>query len=153
MKTRIALTVTAIAAGALAATAVFAQQDPVAARKALMKGNVRNALALVQMMRGQQPYDQGKVDAAIVDWTTAAQKLPELFPANSKTGPVDGSDYFASPKVWEAKADFDAHAAKFGKEAAELKTKIKDVDSLKATFPVFAKSCDSCHETYRVKKG
>jgi len=35
----------------------------------------------------------------------------------------------------------------------EAKAKIKDLDTLKATFPALGKECGGCHETYRVKNG
>ena len=35
----------------------------------------------------------------------------------------------------------------------DAKGQIKDLDTLKATFPVIGKQCGGCHETYRVKKG
>ena len=65
------------------AGAVTAQSDPIATRMALMKGNAR---IVVPMMRGQAPFDAAKVDAAFAQWADTAQKLPGLFPDNSKTG-------------------------------------------------------------------
>jgi cytochrome c556 len=46
----------------LMATAVIAQSDPIAARKALMKGKNDNAKAMVQTMRGQKPFDAAAVN-------------------------------------------------------------------------------------------
>ena len=68
------------------AGAVTAQSDPIATRMALMKGNDDNARIVVPMMRGQAPFDAAKVDAAFAQWADTAQKLPGLFPDNSKTG-------------------------------------------------------------------
>ncbi|MEI9804979.1 MAG: hypothetical protein WDN48_11590 [Pseudolabrys sp.] len=42
----------------------MAQVDPIAARKALMKGNNDNARAMVQTMRGQRPFDAAAAEAA-----------------------------------------------------------------------------------------
>ena len=69
----------------LGAGAVIAQSD-LATRMALMKGNDDNARVVVQMMRGQAPFDAAKADAAFAQWADTAQKLPGLFPDNSKTG-------------------------------------------------------------------
>ena len=91
--------------------AVIAQSDPIATRMALMKENNENAKLVVGMMRGQVPFDAAKVDAAFVHWADTAQKLPSLFPDNSKSGQKTR----AAPKIWTAKADFDAKAATFGK--------------------------------------
>ena len=49
---------------AVSTGAVIAQSDPIAARKALMKQNNDNAIIAVKMMRGQEPFDAAKVDAA-----------------------------------------------------------------------------------------
>src|SRR6266699_3526944 len=43
------------------------------------------------------------------------------------------------------------HAAIFAKAVGEAKVKIKDLDTLKATFPVINDECKGCHETYRIK--
>ena len=34
---------------------------------------------------------------------------------------------------------------------ADAKGKIKDLDTLKATYTAIGKQCSGCHETYRVK--
>ncbi|MGB8041757.1 MAG: cytochrome c, partial [Pseudolabrys sp.] len=81
---------------ALGAGTVLAQSDPIAARMALMKGNNDNANAVVQMMKGQAPFDAAKVDAAFAQWADTAQKLPGLFPDNSKTGQKTR----AASKIW-----------------------------------------------------
>jgi cytochrome c556 len=56
----------------LAVTGVIAQSDPIAARKALMKGNDDGARTAVQMMRGQVPFDGAKVDAIFAQWADTA---------------------------------------------------------------------------------
>lgn len=137
-----------LAAG-IVTSPVLAQSDPIAARKALMKGNNDNARAMVQTMRGQKPFDAAAVDAAFAQWAETAQKLPGLFPDNSKTG----GDTHAAPKIWQDKKDFDEKAAAFGKAVAENHDKAKEsLDGLKAAIPVVGKACDNCHEDYRLSK-
>ncbi|HXZ46432.1 MAG TPA: cytochrome c [Pseudolabrys sp.] len=134
---------------ALGVSAVVAQTSPIAARKALMKANNDNARVAIQMMRGQAPFDAAKVDAAFVQWADTAQKLPGLFPENSKTG----EETRATPKIWANKSDFDSKAAAFGKAVAENRDKAKaSLDGLKAAIPVVGKACDNCHEDYRAPK-
>ena len=41
-----------------------------------------------------------------------------------------------------------AKIASFAKAVTEAKAKIKDPDTLKATFPAIGKECGGCHETY-----
>ena len=134
---------------AFATTAVIAQSDPIAARKALMKGNDDGARVAVGMMRGREPFDPAKVDAAFAQWAETAQKLPGLFPDNSKTG----GNTRASLKVWQNKADFDTKAAEFGKAVADNRAKAKEsLDGLKAAIPVIGKTCDNCHADYRLSQ-
>jgi cytochrome c556 len=147
MKLGVALVAAALTI-ALGTGAVIAQSDPIAARKALMKGNNDGARVLVTMMRGQAPFDAGKVDPVFDQWAATAQKLPGLFPPDSKSG-----DTRAAPKVWETKADFDARAAEFGKVAAANRAKAKEsLDGLKAAVAAVGKTCDNCHSDYRVSR-
>jgi cytochrome c556 len=139
---RIVLAVAMIAAGL---TAVVAQSDPIAARKALMKANNDNASNLVKMTRGEAPYDAAKVNAAFAQWAETAQKFPALFPDNSKTG----GNTRATPKVWETRSDFEAKVAAFGKAVADNRDKAKNVDELKVALAAVGKTCDGCHEPYR----
>ena len=97
-----------------------------------MKKNNDHAKAVVQMMRGQAPFDAAKVDAAFAQWADTAQKLPGLFPDNSKTG----GDNRASPKIWLNKKDFDDKAAAFAKAVAENRDKAKSsLDGLQGGDP------------------
>ena len=134
----------------LGAGAVVAQQDIVKQTQTVMKGNGKNAGAMAAMLKGEKPYDQATVDTALAQFEDTAKKLPTLFPESTKGLKAEG-DYSASSKVWEDKAGFDAHIASFAKAVAEAKSKIKDLDSLKATFPAVGKECGGCHETFRVK--
>jgi cytochrome c556 len=131
---------------------VAAQQDLVKQAQAVMKGNGKNAGALGAIVKGEKPYDQATVDTAIAQFEDTVKKFPTLFPDSIKGLKAEG-DYSASSKVWEDKAGFSAHIASFSKVVTEAKAKIKDLESLKATFPAIGKECGGCHETYRVKNG
>jgi cytochrome c556 len=135
----------------LGASAVMAQQDIVKDRQATMKANGR-ALGgtLSAMAKGDKPYDQAAVDAALVVLDDTAKKLPALFPESTKGMKAEG-DYSTSPKLWEDKAGFDAKVAGFTKVVTEAKAKIKDLDSLKANVGGIGKECGSCHEAFRLK--
>jgi cytochrome c556 len=141
--------VAAAALIALGTGAVIAQSDPIAARKALMKHNSDGAKVLVAMMRGTAPYDAAKVAPVFSQWAETAQKLPGLFPDNSRTG----EETRASPKIWENKADFDAKAAAFGKAVADNRDKAKEsLDGLKAAIGAVGDACDNCHQDYRLSR-
>jgi len=126
-------------------TAVMAQSDPLSQRKALMKGNIENALALNKMVRGENPFDAAKVNAAFAQWEETAQKIPTLFPAPA----TPGQETRALPKIWENKADFEAKIAAFAKAVADNKDKAKTLDELKVAFPSVNTACNNCHEPYR----
>jgi cytochrome c556 len=142
-----------IAAAALAVvtTAVFAQADLVESRKALMGQNGKHMYrALPNILKGEAPYDQAVVDAAFTQLNDSAQKLPSLFSVSTKDVPPTGR-YSISPKAWENKADLDAKLANLAKTVAAEKPKVKDVETLKASYAEIAKTCDSCHDSYRVR--
>jgi cytochrome c556 len=142
-------TVFAIAAIALGVSAAVAQQDPIAARKALMKSNGDQAKVGVAMIKGEAPFDLNKARAIFATFEDAAAKMPNLFPADSKTG----GDTAADPKIWESMDDFKARFTKFGTDAKDAAGKVTDLDSFKAAFGGIGKNdCGGCHEHYRVKK-
>ena len=143
---------TAIVAGTLllGIGVVAAQQDQVKQTQAIMKGNGKNAGALAAMVKGEKPYNQAAVDAAMAQFEDTIKKFPTLFPDSSKGLKPEG-DYFPSSKVWEDRAGFDEHIASFAKAVADARGKIKDLDTLKRILPVIGKQCGGCHETYRVK--
>jgi len=145
---RIATALAAVAVFAFGVTAVVAQQDPIAARKTLMKANGQNAGAVVKMIKGDEPFDLAKVKAALATFEDAAAKMPNLFPPNSMTG----GETAASPKIWESMDDFKAKFVKFGADAKAAEASIKDLDTLKAVFQTVGKNCGGCHELYRIKK-
>jgi cytochrome c556 len=138
-------TILAMIAVAIGVSAVVAQTDPIATRKALMKKNNENARNVNQMIKGEAPFDVAKVDAAFAQWGDTAKQLPNLFPDDSKTG----QETRALPKIWETRSDFDSKIAALAKAVADNKDKAKTLDALKVAFPNVNKTCDDCHESYR----
>jgi cytochrome c556 len=141
-------TVLAVAVLALGVTAVTAQQDPIAARKALMKANGEQAKIGNQMAKGEEPFDLAKARKVFETYQNAAAKAPDLFPDNSKTG----GDTAALPAIWENKADFEAKLAKLGSDSKAAEASVTDFDTFKARFSEVVKNCGGCHQTYRQKK-
>lgn len=133
--------------------AVVAQQDVVKSAQDQMKAAGRAmGGTLAPINKGEKPYDQAAVDAALKTLEEAATKLPTMFPASIKAAKFEG-DYSPSPKVWDDAAGFKAKSDEYAKAISDAKAKIKDLDSLKANFPAIGKACGGCHETYRVKNG
>jgi cytochrome c556 len=145
---KFASAVAAVGIIALGATVVLAQQDPIAARKALMKANGQAAGALAKMLKGEAPFDPAVAKKAFASFEDAAAKMPTLFPDNSKIG----GETAASPKIWENMADVKARFVKLGNDAKAADASVKDLDSLKAAFSQLGKNCNDCHELYRLKK-
>src|SRR5499427_22689 len=135
--------VLAAAAVALAVTAVAAQSDPIAARKALMKKNGDEAKAAAAMVKGEAPFDAARAHTIFATFADSAAKAPALFPDNSKTG----GDTAALPAIWENKADFTARLAKFASDSKAAMGATKDLDRFKAQFTEVQKNCGGCHQT------
>ena len=136
--------VLAVAALAIGVTAVVAQSDPLAARKALMKANGQSAGQGNKFMKGEEPFDLAKAQAIFANYQKAAADFGKLFPDSSKAG-----DTAALPAVWQNKADFDAKLAKLGADAKDAAAKVKDEASFKTAFPEVTKNCGGCHQPYR----
>ena len=145
---------TALVVGALllGAGVVMAQQDLVKQNQDTMKANAKNLGGMIAMVKGEKPYDQATVTAALAQLDETAKKLPTMFPDSIK-GLNPGGDYEVSAKIWDDKAGFKAKIDSFAKVVTDAKSKITDLDSLKANAPAIGKECGGCHETFRIKKG
>ncbi len=138
-----------VAGVALSLTVALAQQDPIAARKALMKANGDEAKIGAAMMKGEAPFDLAAAKKIFAAWEDAAMKMPELFPDNSKTG----GDTAARAEIWQNIPDVKERFAKLGADAKEAAATVTDLNSFKASFGSIGKNdCGGCHEKYRVKK-
>jgi cytochrome c556 len=148
MKLRAVFSVATLAAVAFGATAVLAQQDPILARQELMKANGKEAKIGAAMAKGEKPFDLAAAKKIFVTFENAAQKMPDLFPPNSKTG----HKTTAAPKIWEDMADFKARFKKLGEDAKKAEASVTDLASFKVAFTAMGKDCGGCHKEYRVKK-
>jgi cytochrome c556 len=139
-------TVLAVAVFAFGVTAVVAQGDPIAARKAVMKANGDQSKIATDMLEGKQPFN---LDAAKKIFATfaEAEKVRTLFPDSSKTG----GDTAALPAIWENKADFEAKLTKFVADAKAAGAATTNADTFKVQITEVRKNCGGCHQTYRKK--
>ena len=138
-------TVLGVAVLAFVATALVAQTDPIAARKALMKANGDQNRVATEMLEGKRPFNLDEAKKVFVVFAEAGEKAPALFPDNSKTG----GDTAALPPIWENKADFNAKLAKFASESKAAGDATKDLDTFKVQITEVRKNCGGCHQTYR----
>ncbi len=139
----------------LGLSVAVAQQDPIKARKDLMKANGEAAKTAAAMMKGEKPFDLAEAHKVFAAFENAAAKMPSLYPDSSKSeaGSPAADDFSPSPKVWEDMADFKARFTKFGEDAKAASASVKDLDSFKAAIGTIGKNdCGSCHQTYRLKK-
>ena len=138
-------TVLGVVVLAFGATALVAQTDPIAARKALMKTNGDQNRIATEMLEGKRPFNLDEAKKVFVVFAEAGEKAPALFPDNSKTG----GDTAALPPVWENKADFNAKLAKFASESKAAGDATKDLGTFKIQITEVRKNCGGCHQTYR----
>jgi cytochrome c556 len=143
MMSRTVLAVAAVAVGVTAAVA----QNVIADRKALMKRSGDEAKVAAAMVRGAEPFELAKAKHVFETYLDKANRLPTLFPENSKTG----GETAAAPAIWEKPDEFKALVAKFGADAKAGLEQTKDLDSFKAANANILKDCGACHETFRLK--
>jgi cytochrome c556 len=138
-----------LAIAASIGVAYAAGADAIKDRRELMKSNGEASKPLVPMMKAAAPFDLATVQKALKTYENAANKIPGLFPPDSKTG-----DTHALPAIWEGnnKADLDARFKKFGEDASAAFASVKDEASFRATMPDFFKNCSGCHEKYRERQ-
>ena len=142
-----------VVAGALLLSmgAVVAQQDVAVQQQNLMKTLGKNMYGtLSKMVKGEIPYDQAAVAAALAALESEVVKTPAAFATNPKED-VANATFGSSQKIWQSKADFDAKVPPVSKAIADVKGTVKDVASLKVAFDSINGKCGDCHETFRVK--
>jgi cytochrome c556 len=135
----------------LGAGAVMAQQDVAIKQDNLMRAQGKSMyVVMLKMVKGEIPYDQAAVDAAIAQLEDSVPTIVTVFATNPKEDVVNAT-YGSSQKIWQNKADFDSKVPPVIKTIADVKGSIKDAASLKVAFDAIQEKCTGCHETYRVK--
>ena len=102
------------------------------------------------MVKGEKPYDQAAVDAALHSLEDTAKKLPTMFPESTKGLKPEG-DYSSSPKIWEDKAGFDAKIAELRQGRRPKPREDQGSRLAEGDLPAIGKECGGCHETFRLK--
>ena len=135
----------------LATGVVVAQQEVAVQQQNQMKAQGKSMYGvLLKMVKGETPYDQAAVNAALNELEASVGKIPTVFATNPKEDVVN-ANFGSSQKIWQNKADFDAKVPPVTKTIAEVKGTVKDTASLKVAFDAIQAKCTDCHETYRVK--
>lgn len=132
---------------AVAGTAI-AQDSPIKKRQAIMKKNGEAAKLITAMFKGEQPYDAIAAATAINGIGGAMDEFITLFPEGSTAKDSD-----AKPEIWKNKADFNDWAKQVKEDTAKAAAAAAGgMESLEPAFAALGKSCQGCHEKYRVQK-
>jgi cytochrome c556 len=130
---------------------VMAQQDVAVKQDNLMRSQGKSLYVVIaKTARGETPYDQTAIDAAMKQLEESVPTIPSVFETNPKED-VANATYGSSQKIWQNKADFDSKVPPVSKAIADVKGTIKDAASLKVAFDAINSKCTDCHETYRLK--
>jgi cytochrome c556 len=144
-------TVVVVGALLLGVGAVMAQQEIAVKQDNLMRAQAKSLYTvMLKTAKGEIPYDQAAIDAAIAQLEQSVPTIPTVFATNPKEDVVNAT-YGSSQKIWQNKADFDSKVPPVIKAIADAKGKIKDVPSLKVAYDNINGKCTDCHETYRLK--
>lgn len=131
---------------AVAATGVAIGQNAqsIAQRRAIFK-EMGDALAPVgPMVRSQAPFQLEAVQNALAVIERNAQRLPNAFPPDSRTG-----DTNALPAAFERLPEVQALFARLGSQATAARAAIRDEASFRATMPGVLGICAECHRGFR----
>jgi len=141
----LAMAVTALVGGASIALSQ-AQSDPIAERKALMKGNGDSMKAIKAVVDANGPAASVAPEAAKIAKNVKAAATH--FPAGSDKG-----DTKASPDIWGNMAEFVKldEAASAAASKLEASAKGGDMKVVAADFGDLGKACGACHNKYRLK--
>ncbi len=133
---------------AVGATLAYAQgaggAAAIADRKAAMKAVSGANKGLVDMAKGDVPFDAAKAAAGFKTIEDNLAKSKGLFGDDTKTG-----DTAALPAVWEKKADFQAKMDKAIADAKAAGPASTTEAAFKDQHKSFAANCGGCHKDYR----
>ena len=136
------------AAAVAVAGSASAQNDPIAQRRAILKGFGEAAKPIADMLKGDTPFDSATVQKSLATFAEGSKKLPGLFPDTSRTGGRTA----ARSKLWDEKPRFESLFARLGADSVAAAGAITDADSLKASAGKVFGDCKVCHDDYRVKR-
>lgn len=135
-----------VAVAAFGATAVVAQNDPIAQRQAAMKAVGGQNSAATRMLTGKEPFSTEAAQKVFATFADSATRMRKLFPEDSKSG-----DTKALPSIWEKREDFDARLVKFAEQSKMAAAKVTDLASFKEQIGAVRQNCGACHTPYRAK--
>ena len=136
-----------VAAAVLVTGVAVGQDDPIAARRALMKRNGEESKVVFDMIRGTTPFDAAAAAEAMNALSADMVVLPTLFPPGSDQG-----DTKASPEIFTNMDELKtlaAHLQADAKTAADAAA--NGLDALKVAFDAVGADCGACHQRFRMR--
>ena len=148
--TIVAIGIAAVLCGGDASAPALSPEQFIAARKASFD---MSAITMAEMKNAvTNGLDIRKQDYPAKVLGRWARVLPTLFPKG--TGPGETSvETHAQPSVWNDRAGFEKAAAAYASAADKLAAfaSASDTAGFSTQLAVVSKTCDSCHDTYKVK--
>ena len=104
----------------IGAGAVMAQQDVAVKQDNLMRAQAKQLYnVILKTAKGEIPYDQKSIDAALAQLEQDVSTIPTVFATNPKEDVVNAT-YGSSQKIWKNKADFDSRVPPVKKAIADV---------------------------------
>ena len=143
-----AVVIASVLLGATALAHTGVQNPAVLARMDNMKGIAEQMKVLVPIARGQAPFAEDRVDAALADLEAHVAETPELFRAEEHDPRSE-----ALPAIWENYPDFEAKSdVLLDVVRTASASGIGSVEDLVPVIRQIGASCSGCHEQYRIEK-
>lgn len=137
--------IAALAAAAIAATAVHAQNtDAIAQRQATMRQYGRAMVALAKIVKGDAAFDLSAIQATLKTIEETSLKAKTVFPEKSKIGETN-----TLPAAFKKKADLFARFDALARDANAANSAIVDEASFKAEWAKINAHCLGCHKDYK----
>lgn len=131
--------------GATAALAGSADEN-IKGRQACMKARGASMGVMVPMLKGEKPYDNAAIQAALAAEGPLCAGWDAWWAADGQAGGTVKTT--AKPEIWtDTKGYADAGSAWYA--AFTAVTASNDEASFKAAFPALGASCQGCHEKFR----
>lgn len=142
---------TFVAAGAVIGIGVglayAAADDAIKGRQACMKSHGAELKVMVPIMKGEMPYDKAAIDAALAATATACADWAKFWGADTQKGETLKTR--AKPEIWTDAAGFEAAGTAWYNASEALKVTADDA-GFKTAFAEYGKTCQGCHEKFRL---
>lgn len=130
----------------IGAGAAFAQGNVIKERQDLMEQNENDMKTVIDMMKGDKPYDAKAAADAMGRINGSVQRFVSLFPEGSEKG----GDTRAKPEIWKNKKDFEDWGKQLQQDTSKAQAAAAGgINSINAPLIEVSKTCSGCHDDYR----